>query len=869
MYVRQHPSYRRLSAHMNNAAHMPPEHIQAERTSADFTNWERIGRGGFGKVYRAQPRNPQTYPNHRVVAIKMVDKRALRDSSAEHRLATEVAIHEQLAHPHILSMLDSFEDDRYVYMVMEYCEQGDLWKYLRQRGQVDGGAWGQKDGLARLSETETRWVIRQIVDALSYLHSSGVLHRDLKLANIMLDQGMQVRLGDFGLATWVGAAMGEPVTMCGTPSYISPEIMARQPYGLESDVWALGCLLVTLLTGSQPFRGVTQITNHMVHSISLPSTLSSEARHLVRALLRVDPRQRLRSSEILSHPFFNSMLVETPLAVIEEVRRGAKRILDQGKRQTRNQYGYEGVPRASTRYRPHSADPAYPHPVQPVASEMPTATTHNHPPASAIGPVTHHTNAPDNNSALSLSGFSTLRLQAPLKRALKNGKIYLRKDRLLLLDQTSSGMLVGLDEQSKVIYEFERPPVPYQLDHLDTRRAARRYSWDLHMLPDRVAKSVRMAIRCISYLLSQQKRIRLVTPQGKGYLFDDQQTFKLLFFNGIKVVVSRSRMDAVVEIPSKEDLPNEIQKVQLVPQDFEQASVHHAVRDKKVPDKVRGIMVHVRESLRRVWAFDAILCGFEPGGYLHDRYEGRIRYPVDLDWNSTLLDQDELDYVPPGLTLKPKNGGLARDKENREAQRNNNRILDNALVKPQPANNARQLSSVAQTTTVISNAQKQQWGAHVLDRRTVDDTPTRRLNLGPITRLVEEFNQQPAANPASSPLPYTNFLHTPGSALHQPKPYDKQASRIAHAVIRQAFGNSCFMPQVGWCMAIEGEEDYVINMLFVDGCRVLVNAGDQSVCFKDDQAEYDDLPIDHSIPNRVKDRLSFLPQFLTSMGLAI
>ncbi|KAJ2454087.1 hypothetical protein EV183_001810 [Coemansia sp. RSA 2336] len=818
MYVRQHPTYRRLSAHMGYGDRRQPDSLQNERTAADFTNWERIGRGGFGKVYRAQPRSSGLYGGHPQVAIKMVDKRALKDSAAEHRLATEVAIHDSLAHPHILPMLDSFEDDRYVYMVMEYCEHGDLWKYLRSQSK-----W---EGLARLSETETRWVMRQIVEALAYMHACGVLHRDLKLANVMLSRGMQVRLGDFGLATWVGAAMGEPVTMCGTPSYISPEIMARQPYGLESDVWALGCLLVTLLTGTQPFRGVTHITNHTVHAIPLPATLSSEARHLVRALLRVDPRQRLRSSEILAHPFFNSMLVETPLAGIADVKQ--RRILDQGARAGAS---YGAVPRASTTYRPHSADPAYP--LQ--ASEPPTARQ----PAASAHPAT-----------LTLAGFSTRRLHAPLKRALKNGKIYLRKDRLLLLDQASSGVLVGLDEQSQCIYEFERPAVPYQLDHLSKRQASRQYGWSLQELPERVAKSVRMAIRCTQYLLGQQKRIRLVTPQGKGYLFDDQQTFKLLFFNGIKVAVSRARMDAVVEIPAKDDLPNEIQKVQLAADDFEGSGPS---RERRVPEKVKGIMTHVRESMRRVWAFDAILQGFEPGGYLCDRYEGQIRYPVSLDWNANFADQEELAYVPPGLTPKTASNELARKPRS-------NRILE-GVGKPHAARQ----SSIAQTTTVISNAHKQQWGAHVLDRRTVDDTPTRRLNLGPITRLVEEFNQPNPATPLAA-----NFLHTPGSARNQHSPRrDKQTSRVAQQALRQTFGGSCFMPQVGWCMAVEGENDYVITMLFVDGCRVLVDAGEQSVCFKDEQAEFDDLPIDHSIPNRVKERLSYLPQFLTCMGLAI
>ncbi|KAJ2111321.1 hypothetical protein GGF48_005502, partial [Coemansia sp. RSA 921] len=236
---KQHPTYRRLSTHFSRAqpsyeANEFP--AAAERAASDFTGWERIGRGGFGKVYKAQPRNTQMYGGRSTVAIKVVDKRALRDSAAEQRLATEVAVHETLDHTHVVRLMESFEDDRYVYLVMEHCEHGDLWRYLRAR----------RTGAAELSvlgESEARWVMRQIAQALAHLHSRGVLHRDLKLANIMLAQGdsyepMSIRVGDFGLATRVDGV--EPTTMCGTPSYISPEIIARQPYGLASDVWALG-----------------------------------------------------------------------------------------------------------------------------------------------------------------------------------------------------------------------------------------------------------------------------------------------------------------------------------------------------------------------------------------------------------------------------------------------------------------------------------------------------------------------------------------------------------------------------------------------------------------------------------------------------
>ncbi|KAI8323262.1 Pkinase-domain-containing protein, partial [Martensiomyces pterosporus] len=320
MYVRQHPTYRRLSAHFtksNRGAYNDrQQHRQTRRddshaaTSHDFTSWERIGRGGFGKVYRVRPRHPSRYPDlpsSGYLAIKIVDKRALKDSAAEQRLAAEVAIHECLDHPSIVRIYDSFEDDRLVYIVMEYCAGGDLWRYLRQR-HLHASQLPNSEGapqLSPLSEAEARHVMRQVSSAVAYLHSLGVLHRDLKLANMMLSENMDVKVGDFGLATWIrGDNTMEPTTLCGTPSYISPEILARQPYSFESDIWALGCLFVTLLTGSQPFRGSGRITEEAVAQIRLPSDISQEARRLIRALLRIDPRRRIRSSELPDHPFF-------------------------------------------------------------------------------------------------------------------------------------------------------------------------------------------------------------------------------------------------------------------------------------------------------------------------------------------------------------------------------------------------------------------------------------------------------------------------------------------------------------------------------------------------------------------------------------
>ncbi|KAJ2745580.1 hypothetical protein GGI20_002067 [Coemansia sp. BCRC 34301] len=912
MFERQHSTYKRLSAQFGGSRqHQRSEkhrhYSQAEATVAkpalstrDFVDWVQIGHGGFGKVFRAMRRH-----GDECVAVKVVDKRALKNSAAELRLATEVAIHESLSHVGVVPLYDSFEDDRSVYLVMEHCAGGDLWRYLKKRGS--GGL------LAALAESEARHIMRQITAAVAYLHLHDVLHRDLKLANILLTQSMDIRIADFGLATWVGHV--EPTTMCGTPSYISPEIIACQPYGLEADVWALGCLLVTLLTGSQPFKeNKGEITEGLVDAIRLPRSVSREARSLVRGLLRVDPAARIRSDRILDHPFF--ALPAARLPTIAQVEEEEKRREAAAARR----YILPPKPHPSVEYehKPHggtaailgrlneqrSANEPYNRRSAEIVSY--TAPLKEEPPRHRYhAPAATNNTAQDDNSASDLENFTTARLQ-PMKRAMKNGKVYLRADHLLVLDLASNTTLVALNEHTREIYEFKRPLL--QLDALTPHAALRIHAWSTQSLPATVAKAVRVAIRCVSYLLAQKARINISTAQGMGWLFEDggndaraKATFKFAFHNGVKIEISRIHGEAIVEIPSAiKDLPNEILKIPLAKEDEEYDDGEDAdyrrryprgqgvSDDSRVPGKIRGVLAHAKDALRRVVQFDSILREFEDHGSMADRYEGQIKYPVELSWEWDVTAAT--DYVPPGLR---KRSHLSR-----------NNPTTSALAIPMS------VSNTAGSTTVVANnighrarrpaepkpvyereegppgvhrknierarkpqQQEQQWDTRFLDRRTVDDTPTRRLNLGPLTRLVQEFNHPASAHPtpAKQHAQY-NILRTPRSPLILRTPANPATNKLSiHDIAQQTFQNACYIPDVGWCMAAAEDEadpdDCLITMLFCDGCRVLVNAKDHMASYKDAAYEHKDLPFDHNMPIRVKERLSWLPQFLSIMGL--
>lgn len=153
-----------------------------------------------------------------------------------------------------------------------------------------------------------RHFLHQIITGMLYLHSHGILHRDLTLSNLLLTNNMNVKIADFGLATQLKMPHEKHYTMCGTPNYIAPEIATRSPHGLESDVWSLGCMFYTLLIGKPPFDTDTvknTLNKVVLADYEMPAFLSREAQDLIHKLLRKNPADRLSLSSVLDHPFMS------------------------------------------------------------------------------------------------------------------------------------------------------------------------------------------------------------------------------------------------------------------------------------------------------------------------------------------------------------------------------------------------------------------------------------------------------------------------------------------------------------------------------------------------------------------------------------
>uniref|UniRef100_UPI00358F74AD serine/threonine-protein kinase PLK1 isoform X2 n=1 Tax=Myxine glutinosa TaxID=7769 RepID=UPI00358F74AD len=159
-----------------------------------------------------------------------------------------------------------------------------------------------------ISEPEARYFLRQIILGCEYLHKSNIVHRDLKLGNLFLNDNMEVKIGDFGLATKIEFDGQRKKTLCGTPNYIAPEVLGKKGHSYEVDIWAMGCIMYTLLVGKPPFETVSlkeTYTRIKRNEYTLPHTLNAAAGKLIKCMLRGDPGTRPSVEDLLKDEFFS------------------------------------------------------------------------------------------------------------------------------------------------------------------------------------------------------------------------------------------------------------------------------------------------------------------------------------------------------------------------------------------------------------------------------------------------------------------------------------------------------------------------------------------------------------------------------------
>ncbi|KAG1732910.1 Pkinase-domain-containing protein [Suillus paluster] len=262
------------------------------RVVGNYTLGKVIGEGAYGKVRLGTNRLTCTR-----VAIKQIPK-AMSAS-----LTREIHHHRQLHHPHVTQMYEVIATESHIWIVTELCCGGELFDYLAEKG--------------RLSERESSIIFGQLALAVAYLHEKGIVHRDLKLENVLLDERCRVKLGDFGFTREYDRGVYME-TFCGTTGYAAPEMLQGKRYlGPEVDVWSMGVILYCLLTGTLPFDDDDEAVMKekvIKGKYEDPEWLSTDARDLIRNILEVDPAKRLTIPQILASPWFTS----TPLAPIPD-----------------------------------------------------------------------------------------------------------------------------------------------------------------------------------------------------------------------------------------------------------------------------------------------------------------------------------------------------------------------------------------------------------------------------------------------------------------------------------------------------------------------------------------------------------------------
>ena len=253
----------------------------------EYEKIESFGKGGFGICYKYK-NNQETF------IVKELENNKIS--------YYEKDIHNNLKNPNIVQLKKYFynKKKKKLYLFLECCENKDLYSLLEKR--------------KTLKEVEVQYYITKLIEALKYLHKKGIVHRDIKLSNIFLTDELEVKLGDFGLATEL-YPREKKFEKCGTQPYMAPEIFEGNGYSFEVDIWAIGIIIYQLILGKLPFyeknknskegkiKSIKNIKN-VIYSFPKDAIISNAAKDLIKQILVKDPKKRPTLNQILQHDFF-------------------------------------------------------------------------------------------------------------------------------------------------------------------------------------------------------------------------------------------------------------------------------------------------------------------------------------------------------------------------------------------------------------------------------------------------------------------------------------------------------------------------------------------------------------------------------------
>ncbi|XP_064600781.1 testis-specific serine/threonine-protein kinase 3-like [Liolophura sinensis] len=269
---------------------------------------QTLGSGSYSKVKFAQ----QIGGRRERVAVKIVDRLKAPKDFQQRFLPRELHIWPLLKHQNIVNMYEYFTDNRRVYMILEYAEKGDVLRFIQKNGA--------------LTEEMAKLWAQQVCDAINFLHDQDIAHRDLKLENLLLDSGFNIKLCDFGFVK--GDCVNDlSKTYCGSKSYAAPEILKGEPYDAkEADVWALGVIIYIFVTGKMPFdesrgnKGVLEEHKKLDFPWHRLKRISKECKELINFIFQFDFRERPCVKAVNGHHWFKTRNV-----LLTESQRGPQR----------------------------------------------------------------------------------------------------------------------------------------------------------------------------------------------------------------------------------------------------------------------------------------------------------------------------------------------------------------------------------------------------------------------------------------------------------------------------------------------------------------------------------------------------------------
>ena len=264
--------------------------MNSEDKIRKYIKGKLLGRGGFAYCYEYK-----CVDNNKIFAIKVINKDNIKLPRQRQKLMSEIKIHKSLHHSQVVAFEHNFEDEKNVYILLEICRHQTLNELYKRR--------------KTLTEIEVQCYIIQLIKGLQYLHSHKIIHRDLKLGNLFLTDKMELKIGDFGLATKLDYDGEKKRTVCGTPNYIAPEVLEGE-HSYEVDVWAIGIIIYTLLIGKPPFESRDiNITYKHIKEIDFKfpdnAKISYAAIRLIKRILVKNPNDRPSFDDILLDDFFN------------------------------------------------------------------------------------------------------------------------------------------------------------------------------------------------------------------------------------------------------------------------------------------------------------------------------------------------------------------------------------------------------------------------------------------------------------------------------------------------------------------------------------------------------------------------------------